>query len=135
MKKIIICLGIGLSILSAGETTGKELFEKNCMTCHATSKSFDQVKAAPPIMGVAKRVKMYYSNKEDAVNFIVDFAQNPNASVSVFPDRAVQKFGLMPSMKGIMTDEEFKKVGEYIYDNFPFGGKRRFGGQGKFGGM
>ena len=121
MKIIIILALINLSFLSA--SSGKELFEKNCMSCHLTEKpTISQQKnmIAPPIMGVAKRVKFKYINKEDSINFIIDYSNKPDMSKSVFGERVFQKFNIMPSMKGIMTDEEFKKVAEYIYENFPW---------------
>ena len=66
---------------------------------------------------------MKYPTREEGVKFIVDFVKEPSEEKSVFGKRAFQRFSVMPSMKGIMSDEDFQKVAEYIYDNYPWSNK------------
>jgi len=41
----------------------------------------------------------------------------------------IERFGLMPSQKGVVTDEELDTILPWIFDNFPTKGFR--GGQGR----
>ncbi len=124
MKKTFVCVALMSSALlfASQNYDGKKLFEEKCMSCHiASMPSMQQKKnmVAPPIMGVMFHVKENYSNKEDAVNFIVDYVMNPSLKKAVCMPRSIKRFGLMPSMKGIVSKDELKAIAEYIYDNYP----------------
>ncbi len=101
---------------------GKALFESKCTMCHLTTKpTEEQMKTivAPAIMGVMRHVKMEYPNKKEAVDFMVDFIHNPTKEKAICMDKKIEKFGLMPSQKGIVTKEELTLISEYIFDNYP----------------
>jgi len=124
MKNKMIKFSLGLLVLAGvslqASTSGKELFMQKCNMCHKTSKPTDMSKLiAPPIMGVMRHVKMNYANKQDAVNFIVDYVLNPQRSKAVCMAQNIDRFGLMPSQKGAVTKEQVAKIASYIYDNYP----------------
>ncbi len=111
---------IFLSVYAQASNDAKELFMQKCNMCHKTSRPTDISKLiAPPIMGVLRHVKMNYPNKEDAINFIVDYVLNPQRDKAVCMPQNIKKFGLMPSQKGAVTKEQLIKIANYLYDNFP----------------
>lgn len=101
------------------QTSAAELFEAKCASCHTKTRPNDiSILVAPPIMGVARHVKMTYKTKEEAVNFIIEYTLNPQESKAVcLPDK-LKHFGLMPSQKGQVTKEELTTIAGWIYDNF-----------------
>jgi mono/diheme cytochrome c family protein len=142
MKKVIQTLSlVGMIVatggaLQAGEKSGEALFKANCASCHVTVHPEDESKlTAPPIMGAVRHVKMNYETKEAAVAFIVDYVQNPSKAKAACEAHTIEKFGLMPSLKGAVSEADLKKIAEYIYDTYPNGqgrghGKGHQGGKG-----
>jgi hypothetical protein len=70
-------------------------------------------------MGVMRHVKMRYPDKMSAVTFMVDYVLNPAREKSICKPQKIERFGLMPSQKGIVTEKELKKISEWMYDNYP----------------
>ena len=133
----IMILGLtggGLSTLQAGEQSGEALFKANCATCHVTVHPDEETKlTAPPIMGVMRHVKMHYDTKESAVAFVVDYVQDPDKTKAVYPPNALERFGLMPSLKGAVSPEDLSRIAGYLYDTYPNGqgwGRGKGRGQG-----
>ena len=122
----------GTTTICASDMSGKQLLAANCISCHATQHAADEsTMLAPPIMGVIRHVKEKYPDKEDAVAFIVDYIQNPSADKAVCESKAIERFGLMPSLKGAVSLEELEKIANYAYDTYPNGnGKGRGRGKG-----
>ncbi len=142
MKKIIQSITIiGMltavsGTLQAGEKSGEALFKANCTSCHVTVHPEDESKlTAPPIMGAVRHVKMNHATKEAAVAFIVDYVQNPSKEKAACEAHTIEKFGLMPSLKGAVSEADLKKIAEYLYDTYPNGqGHGRGHGKGRQGG-
>jgi len=102
------------------QADAEQIFDAKCAMCHTKTMPTDRANMfAPPLMGVMRHVKMAYPNKEDAVNFMVDYVQNPTKEKSICMPQKIAKFGLMPSQKGNITPEELKEVAEWMFDNFP----------------
>ena len=129
---VITLMGSSFSTLSATELNGKQLFQANCTACHATSHDQDESKMlAPPIMGAVKHVKEKFGTKEEAVKFMVDYIQNPTKEKAACESHSIEKFGLMPSQKGVVSPEDLEKIAGYVYDTYPNGGGEGHGkGQG-----
>jgi len=123
----------GTTTICASDMSGKQLLAANCISCHATQHAADEsTMLAPPIMGVIRHVKEKYPDKEDAVAFIVDYIQNPSADKAVCESKAIERFGLMPSLKGAVSLEELEKIVNYAYDTYPNrNGKCRGRGKGR----
>ena len=108
MKKIILSL-IALFLFSPqlqATQDVQELVDNKCGICHLSGKLSKEKLArmtAPPIWGVAKKIKTNLANKEDGINFIIDFTMNPTKEKMMFPQEAIDKFGHMPSQKGNLT--------------------------------
>jgi len=119
-----------ISVATADTKSGAELFQEKCMSCHITTRPVDKSKLiAPPAMGITRHVKMEYPTREEAVKFIVEYIQNPTKEKAVCIPRSIERFGLMPSQKGLATDAEFTKIANYLYDNF--GNRGQGKGQGR----
>ncbi len=136
---VITLLGAGFSTLSAAQMSGEQLFQANCTACHVTVHPEDESKLlAPPIMGAVKHVKEKFGSKEEAVKFMVDYIQNPSKEKAACESGSIEKFGVMPSLKGAVSPEDLEKIASYVYDTYPNGGgkgqgKRQGKGQGKKG--
>ena len=131
-KMTLLTLGVTLLFTSAiyAETSGEALFEAKCASCHAKTRPSDiSTLVAPPIMGVARHVKMTYKTKEEVVNFITEYALDPQESKAVCMPDKLKRFGLMPSQKGKVSTEELTTIAGWIYDNF--GNQGQGQGRGK----
>ena len=93
---------------------GLKLMKQNCNTCHSvTSKSHDEI-IAPPMIAVKKRYLMQYNTREDFVNAIVAYTNDPKAENALMFG-AVNKFKAMPKLNYNIND--LKKIASYVYDN------------------
>ena len=114
---------LGLSLVTVAHATpsnGESLFKAKCSACHISTFPEDKSKlVAPPLMGVMRHVKMKYSTKEKAVDFIVDYVLNPSEQKAVCMPMKIKRFGLMPSQKGSVTQEELKEIASWMFENFP----------------
>jgi mono/diheme cytochrome c family protein len=136
LTRIVAVIGLlsaGFGTLQASEKSGKELFKANCTSCHATAHQEDESKfVAPYIMGAVRHVKEKFDTKEAAVTFMVDYIQNPSKEKAACEPRSIERFGLMPSLKGAVSPEDLEKIANYVYDTYPNGqGKGRGHGHGK----
>ena len=134
MKKLTLMLipALLISFATADEKSGEELFKVKCSSCHITTPPVDRSKLiAPPAMGITRHVKMQYPVKEDAVKFMVDYLKNPSREKAVCIPMSIERFGLMPSQKGLATDAEFTKIATYLYDNFGNRGQGQGYGRGR----
>ena len=124
-RKILFSMLAGLaaaSLLSAGE--GETLFNDKCAMCHSPKIPKDMKSlVAPPAEGIAMHVKMAHPEKEAFVAFVTDYAMNPSAEKALCEKRTVKRFGIMPSQKGNVSEEELKKIAAYLYDHYALGGQ------------
>jgi hypothetical protein len=121
MKRVSIAL---LLLLTSNQLFANQdaeaLFDAKCQACHIKSKPTDMSKmVAPAIMGVMRHVKMEYPNRDKAVEFMVDYIQNPTKEKSICMPQKIEKFGLMPSQKETASKEELEIISGWLYDNFP----------------
>ena len=115
------------SSLFAGED-GERLFDAKCGMCHLKTRPTDMKNlVAPPLMGVMRHVKMTYPNKTEALAFMREYVMHPTREKAVCMPQKIQRFGLMPSQKENVTEEELAKITEWMYENFPPAGFRGHG--------
>ena len=108
-----------LQAASSAET----LFDSKCAACHVKTRPDDKsTLVAPPVMGVMRHVKMEYSTKESAVAFMTSYVLDPQKAKAVCRAQSIERFGLMPSQKGQVSEAELKLISEWMYDNFPQAG-------------
>ncbi len=120
MKKSLLLLLTSTSIIFAA--TGAELIKTNCASCHMlTSPTPDMIPTlkAPAMDAVMFHIKLDIKKKQDIKDFIVDYTQNPAASKSVCESNKVQKYGVMPSLKGKVSPEDLSIIADYMIGTFP----------------
>jgi|GEM_PF-1495083 len=106
--------------------TAEQLVREKCSVCHLLvrpTKETAPYMLAPPMMGVMHHVKEGVEadgpDRDAVVAFVMDYAHNPERSKSLCKDKAIERFGLMPSLKASVTQEELKTIAHYLYDHFP----------------
>ena len=134
LKMTILTLGtiaIVGSSLQASETA-EALFDVKCAMCHSKSRPTDMTKVvAPALMGIMRHMKMAYPKKEKAVSFMVDYVLDPQEAKAICMPEKIQRFGLMPSQKGNVTEAQLIKITGWMFDHFPPAGFQGMGqGQG-----
>ena len=120
MNKTLLLLSLASSILFASNGAG--LTKENCASCHMltspTPEMIPKLKV-PAMEAVMFHIKLNIKDKEDIKKFIVDYTQNPAASKSVCESNKVQKFGVMPSLKGKISEQDLETISDYLTDNYP----------------
>ena len=118
-KRWLITLLLTTTTLLSASDEGARLSEEKCTSCHMTSSSSAKLKDgkmhAPPMWGVMKKVKDNYKTKEAGMAFITDYTMYPAEDKMIFPKATKEYFGLMPSMRDTVTDDEMKLIAEYLY--------------------
>lgn len=129
MIKIGMILGITLSLYGAD---GYGVYKKQCMQCHVEMMEKKEVLKvlhtlkAPPMVEVSNRLKeniIIADEDEDVkrrvtIAFIKDYIENPSVQYSMCHPMAIEKFGIMPSLKGKLNEEEKQAVAEWIIDRY-----------------
>ena len=120
MKKILVFISAIVCFIYANKNIGEKLFMQKCVTCHTNKLINPSNKSnliGPPIDEVLMHVKQEYKNEENATAFIVDYTFNPSYKKALCA--SMDKFGLMPSLKGIVTEKEAKIIAKYLYKTYP----------------
>ncbi len=112
------------------EDKGESLMQTLCASCHTISGKHP---LAPPVFAVIKHVKREYPDRDDFVQRIVDWANEPSIDQALMPC-AIKKFGVMPALN--YNEQDVRTIAEYWYDgdiDHPSGkqGKHRGKGQEK----
>lgn len=129
MNKIVIILFATVGLFAAD---GYKVYQKHCMKCHVeimdkkeVLKVFHTLKA-PPMTEVSNRLReniVIADEDEDVkrrvtIAFIKDYIENPSIQYSMCHPMAIEKFGIMPSLKGKLSDDERQAVAEWIIDRY-----------------
>lgn len=120
MKKTLFLLSLASTMIFA--STGAELTKTNCASCHMlTTPTPDMIPdmKAPAMDAVMFHVNLVLQNKKEIKAFIVDYAINPKASKSVCESNKVQSFGVMPSLKGKVSEQDLGTIADHMIANFP----------------
>jgi len=123
MKNIVLFSVLSTSALLA--QSGEALFSKYCASCHATVVGMNEsggeltnVYEAPYAGNVINKLKSETKTKEAFIAFIKDYINEPDKRKSLYGKKAIKDFGLMPSLKGVMTDDESTILAEYLYSDY-----------------
>jgi len=79
---------------------------------------------APPMMAVAFHMYSFVTPTDEsqrtskAIEFVVDYVQNPALEKSYCDKQSLERYGLMPSQKGKLSVEETKAIAEYMFLHF-----------------
>ncbi len=101
------------------------LFSKYCASCHTTVVGVNEsggkvtpIYEAPYAKDVLNKVKAETKTKEEFIAFVKDYIDEPDKRKSLYGKRAIKDFGLMPSLKGVMSDSEITGLADYLYDKY-----------------
>lgn len=117
-----LVLTLTLLTFASATPTGQELTKTKCVSCHTLdvpSPDMIPTLTAPPFHSVLFHIKEVMNDKEAQEKFIVNFALNPNVAKSVCESNQVQKFGLMPSQKGLVTEKELELIAQHLIATYP----------------
>ncbi|MFT7859988.1 MAG: c-type cytochrome [Sulfurimonas sp.] len=111
---------------SANNLDGKKLIEVKCASCHNLDMppKISKDELAPPMMAVAFHVKNFVTPSDEsqrvnaAENFVVDYVMEPSLEKSFCDKESLKRYGLMPSLKGKVTEDELKAIALYMFANF-----------------
>jgi len=140
MKKLGLLLSLCLAFVSSmhaeyeqeGSVDGYKVYKQKCQMCHIemitkkeTLKIFKTLKA-PPMVEVSARLKENILLKEDddevkrelILTFMRDYIMNPDLDKSMCHVGALDRFGVMPSQKKNLNNEELHAVTQWIYDRY-----------------
>ncbi|GLB51519.1 hypothetical protein NBRC110019_05580 [Neptunitalea chrysea] len=91
----------------------KQLLTQNCYVCHSPTAPEGSGRIAPPMVAIKAHYLTDDMSKEEFVNSILHFVNNPTEANSKMRG-AVRKFGVMPNQK--YPEETLRKISEYMYD-------------------
>lgn len=129
MKSLTFLALTAITLLGAD---GYQIYKNNCMKCHAEMmtktealKSFKSLKA-PPMVEVSNKLKENIRTMDDdsdvkrrvVIAFIKDYIDNPSLQYSMCEPMAIEKFGIMPSLKGKLNEVQKQAVAEWVYDRY-----------------
>jgi len=118
-KNLFLGLFFTTATLLSASDAGARLVEEKCTSCHMSSSGSTKLKngkmGAPPMWGVMKKVKNRFKTKEEGVAFIIDYTMEPSETKMLFPAATKVYFGLMPSMRERLTDDEMSLIAAYLY--------------------
>ncbi len=128
---LIVLLG-AVSLMGAEQKIdGEKVFDKACASCHIkmissteTKKIFKTLKA-PPMVEVSGQLKKNIKIIDDiddeihravVIAFIKDYVIYPHLDKSMCQAMALERFDLMPSLKGKLSEDELNAVAAWVYD-------------------
>ena len=120
MKKVLLLLSLTGTMMFAA--TGAELTKNNCASCHMlTTPTPDMIPEmkAPPMDAVMFHINLVMQDKKEIKDFIVDYVQYPKATKSVCESNKVQNFGVMPSLKGKVSELDLATIADHMIANYP----------------
>ncbi len=123
MKNIVLFTVLSTSTLFA--QSGESLFSKYCASCHTTVVGVNEsggkvtpIYEAPYAGDVISKLKAETKTKEAFITFVKDYINEPDKRKSLYGKKAIKDFGIMPSLKGAMTDSESTVLAEYMYSDY-----------------
>ncbi|MDH5465101.1 MAG: c-type cytochrome [Thiovulaceae bacterium] len=129
MKKILLLVAFATSLFAVD---GYKVYKDKCKVCHVEMMGSKEALAnldklsAPPMIEVSTRLKDMIKLGEDdedvkrelVLTFIRDYIINPSIDKSMCHLGALDRFDVMPSMKGKLTQAEINAVAEWVYDHY-----------------
>ena len=129
MKRILLIV-LALLILLISPSIAQEnklektktLIQKNCASCHTLGMPHHSTIAslpAPPMNAIIFHIKREMKSYEKQKEFIVNYSLEPKSELSVCDMTKVEKFGVMPSLKGKVSKENLNRIAKNLLENFP----------------
>ena len=105
---------------------GQKLMQSKCASCHNLNMppilSDDEL--APPMMAVAFHISNFMKPPVEtqrvsmATAFVVDYVRDPALEKSYCDKESLKRYGLMPSQKKNVSDDEVEAIAHYMFAHF-----------------
>ncbi len=132
MMKLFLFSLLLIMFTACGETKkakkldAKKLIEQKCATCHNLDMppTVTDDELAPPMMAISFHVHNFVKPTNEsqrtskAIEFVVDYVQNPSFDKSFCDKDSLKRYGLMPSQKDNLTSDESKAIAIYMFKYF-----------------
>ena len=129
MKLFLITIACSTLLMASD---GYSVYQKHCSGCHVEMMEKNEVLKklhtlkAPPMVEVSNRLReniIIADEDEDVkrrvmIAFIKDYIDYPDVQYSMCHPMAIEKFGIMPSQKGKLSEEEKHSVAEWIVERY-----------------
>ena len=116
IKSILLASVLAFTTASFAQEKGEALFVEKCAVCHVMQIPEDRsAMVGPPAKGIMFHMSEAFSSKEKIKAHIEDFVLNPTMEKAIC--NSVKRFGLMPSQKGVISEDELKIVSQWMIDN------------------
>ncbi len=108
------------------ELNAEKLIHDKCASCHNLDlppKNYDN-EIAPPMMAVSFHIVSFMQTPDEsmripkAIEFVKDYVIKPSADKSFCDKKSLQDYGVMPSQKGKVTEDELDAIAKYMFFNF-----------------
>lgn len=129
MKRILSILFFGIFFLGCNESPKvdtKKILESSCSKCHNLSMPpvIHKIELAPPMMAVVFHLKDFIKtpnpsdHKSKFISFVSDYILHPTKDKSFCDETSIKRYGLMPSLKDQLNNNEAEQISAYIYDKY-----------------
>ncbi|MEA3228901.1 MAG: c-type cytochrome [Campylobacterota bacterium] len=104
----------------------KKLIVQKCASCHNLNMPpiISDNELAPPMMAISFHIHNFMkpSNESqrtaDAIAFVADYVRYPSLKKSFCDKKSIQRYGLMPSQKESVTEDEVKAIASYMFTHY-----------------
>ena len=125
-KDMMIDMGGMMEWRNKMQNSTKE--EKQTMRQNMMKEMQDSDMKAPAMPMISMRIKHMTDSKEEFVNFVKDYIQNPSQKKGYCMPMAYKRFGVMPPVGKGLSEEARELVALWLYDNFEGSWKDSMGG-------
>lgn len=104
----------------------KKLIVGKCASCHNLDMpplTYENEKA-PPMMAVSFHIVNFVKTNDESqripksVEFVADYIMNPSLEKSFCDKESLESYGLMPSQKNNLSEQEAKAIAKYMFEHF-----------------
>jgi len=123
---LLMLVGCSQEHKSVSHLDGEALLTKKCATCHNLEMppmtTPDEI--APPMMAVAFHVYDFVKvstpaeRHAKAMAFVKDYVISPSKEKSFCDAKSLESYGVMPSQKGKVTEDELEAISLYMFDHY-----------------
>jgi len=119
-------LGCQSDTKKSASLDGAKLIKQKCSACHNLDlpPSTYEDEKAPPMMAVAFHMKGFMQVSDEslripkAIEFVKDYVINPSASKSLCDKKSLEDYGVMPSQKGNVSEDELDAIAHYMFEHY-----------------
>lgn len=132
MKKFISIVSIVVALHTTvfAQDNSKELFIQKCAVCHVLKMPQDRSQMiAPPARGIMFHMSEAFSDNTAIKKHITDFTMNPTEEKAIC--NSINRFGLMPSQKDLVTPSELEVIADWMIVNLKMSEEEHNKQQGK----